>query len=185
MILALYSQGHRWQEVTAAVRRFCGVEIFDSTIALQSWMELNGIPSGLIIDLQDSQFENFLIRFSLRHPDVPLLTLTEQPEDRLLLRARAFVNRTQSPKDKKGLAKILLVDDSKTVRQHYREALTLAGYSVDVAENAQEGFDKASGKRYDLAIIDYFMPDSNGAELVETRPTKPDCASRTPQPQGK
>lgn len=167
MILALYSQGHRWQEVTAAVRRFCGVEIFDSAIALQSWMELNGIPSGLIIDLQDSQFENFLIRFSLRHPDVPLLTLTEQPEDRLLLRARAFVNRTQSPKDKTGLAKILLVDDSKTVRQHYREALTLAGYSVDVAENAQEGFDKASGKRYDLAIIDYFMPDSNGAELVE------------------
>ncbi len=60
---------------------------------------------------------------------------------------------------------ILLVDDSPSVRTYYRRLLSGRGYLTDVASNITEGFDKARRNSYDLAIIDYFMPDGNGDEL--------------------
>lgn len=61
--------------------------------------------------------------------------------------------------------RVLFVDDSPSVRAHYRRLLSGRGYIVDVASNTAEAFDKARRGQYDLAIIDYFMPDGNGDEL--------------------
>ncbi|MBI5462875.1 MAG: EAL domain-containing protein [Gammaproteobacteria bacterium] len=61
--------------------------------------------------------------------------------------------------------KVLFVDDSPSVRAHYRRLLTSKGYVADIASNITEAFDKAKRNAYDIAIIDYFMPDGNGDEL--------------------
>lgn len=61
--------------------------------------------------------------------------------------------------------RVLFVDDSPSVRAYYRRLLTGKGYQTDVAANVTEAFDKARSGSYDIAIIDYFMPDSNGDEL--------------------
>jgi len=60
---------------------------------------------------------------------------------------------------------ILFVDDSPSVRAYYRRLLTSKGYVTDVASSVTEAFDKARRNNYDIAIIDYFMPDGNGDEL--------------------
>lgn len=61
--------------------------------------------------------------------------------------------------------RVLLVDDSPTARVKFRKLLDKCGYDVETAGNATEAFEKAKKFHYDIAIIDYFMPDENGDVL--------------------
>ncbi|MFP5505195.1 MAG: EAL domain-containing protein [Gammaproteobacteria bacterium] len=69
--------------------------------------------------------------------------------------------------------RVLFVDDSPSVRAYYRRLLSGRGYDVDVASNVTEAFDKARQNAYDIAIIDYFMPDANGDELCRRLRAEP------------
>ncbi len=60
---------------------------------------------------------------------------------------------------------VLLVDDSPTARVKFRKLLVNAGYLADTAAGAKEALEKAHQNRYDIAIIDYFMPDVTGDAL--------------------
>ena len=143
------------------------VLLFTSTIKLHRWIEVNPDPSGVIIDFKTTIYQDFLIRFSLRYPDIPVLSLKDQTEEQLGLRLRTFTNRLLKPNTNQCTGKILLVDDSNTVRVKYKKLLTKQGYSVDVAIEAKQGLDLALNNHYDLAIIDYFMPGDNGAQLCK------------------
>lgn len=61
--------------------------------------------------------------------------------------------------------RILLVDDSPTSRFTYRKLLQSHGYVVETASSVAEGFDRAVAEPFDLAIIDYFMPEQTGDVL--------------------
>ncbi|TQV86348.1 two-component system response regulator [Aliikangiella coralliicola] len=143
------------------------VLMFESVAELQHWLELNPEPSGLIVDFTTSVFQDFLIRFSLRYPEVPVLSLKRQSDEQLQLRLLAFTNRLTSPQSASERGRILLVDDSRTVQMQYRKILEASGYLVDVADDAEQGFIKANQNKYDLAIIDFFMPGDNGAQLCQ------------------
>lgn len=143
------------------------VLLFTSTIELNRWIEVNPEPSGVIIDFKTTIYQDFLIRFSLRYPDIPVLTLKVQTEEQLNLKLQTFTNRLLKPTTNRCAGKILLVDDSKTVRVKYKKLLTEEGYSVDVATEAKQGLIMALNNHYDLAIIDYFMPGDNGAQLCK------------------
>jgi diguanylate cyclase (GGDEF)-like protein/PAS domain S-box-containing protein len=60
---------------------------------------------------------------------------------------------------------VLLVDDSRTIRVVYKGILQKQGYKVDTASSADEAFNLAINKRFDIAIIDYFMEGGNGDVL--------------------
>jgi len=62
--------------------------------------------------------------------------------------------------------KILVVDDSITVREMERKLLENQGYNVDTAVNGMEGWSALRSKHYDLVITDIDMPQMNGIELV-------------------
>ena len=64
--------------------------------------------------------------------------------------------------------RILVVDDSITVREAERQLLSNHGYSVDVAVDGIDGWNSVSNARYDLIISDIDMPRMNGLELVRT-----------------
>lgn len=70
------------------------------------------------------------------------------------------------PQGEKGI-RILLVDDSPTIRVTYSKLLTGYGYDVEAASNVDEGFNKALASHFDLAIVDYFMPGQTGDVLVK------------------
>jgi diguanylate cyclase (GGDEF)-like protein/PAS domain S-box-containing protein len=63
--------------------------------------------------------------------------------------------------------RILLVDDSRTVRFKYKTLLANNGYHVEVAKSVETGFEQAFNSNFDIAIIDYFMPDANGDVLCK------------------
>ncbi|MBX9258128.1 response regulator [Desmonostoc muscorum CCALA 125] len=63
--------------------------------------------------------------------------------------------------------KILVVDDSITVREMERKLLENRGYQVDTAVNGVEGWNAVRTNEYDLVISDIDMPRMNGIELVK------------------
>ncbi len=64
--------------------------------------------------------------------------------------------------------KILVVDDSVTVRQQVGLALGQAGFEVIEAADGQEGLDKISANPDLLMVItDVNMPQMNGLEMLE------------------
>lgn len=70
------------------------------------------------------------------------------------------------PETKNQRKKILVVDDSITVREMERKLLENRGYVVDVAVNGAEGWNAVRTNAYDLVISDIDMPKMNGIELV-------------------
>lgn len=64
------------------------------------------------------------------------------------------------------MAKILVVDDERAIRNTLREILEFEGYSVDVAENGKLGLEKALASVYDLIYTDIKMPEMDGIEML-------------------
>ncbi len=62
--------------------------------------------------------------------------------------------------------RILVVDDSITVREMERKLLENAGYAVDVAVDGIDGWNAAGIGQYDLIVTDVDMPRLSGIELV-------------------
>jgi two-component system chemotaxis response regulator CheY len=65
--------------------------------------------------------------------------------------------------------KVLIVDDSRTIRQQVTFTLTKGGYEVVEAEDGLDGINKLKANP-DVAMIisDVNMPNMNGLEMVET-----------------
>jgi chemotaxis protein histidine kinase CheA/CheY-like chemotaxis protein len=62
---------------------------------------------------------------------------------------------------------ILVVEDSLTAREMERSILEASGYRVDVASDGVEALEKATGKTYDLFVVDIQMPRMDGFQLTE------------------
>lgn len=63
--------------------------------------------------------------------------------------------------------KVLIVDDSATVRKVLESALTDAGYEVTEAVNGEEALGLAGESKYDLLMTDLNMPVMDGFDLVK------------------
>ncbi|MES9971494.1 MAG: EAL domain-containing protein [Candidatus Thiodiazotropha sp.] len=63
--------------------------------------------------------------------------------------------------------RVLFVDDSRTVRVKYQRLLKANGYDAETAGTVGEGYEKALESPFDIAIIDYFMPDATGDVLCQ------------------
>ena len=63
---------------------------------------------------------------------------------------------------------ILVVDDDQAVRDALRRALTMQGYSVDVAADGEEALATLgkSGAAVDLLVVDILMPGLDGLEVT-------------------
>ena len=63
--------------------------------------------------------------------------------------------------------RILVVEAKRDHRQLTAEVLMDAGYQVDVAENGAAAWQVLQHSQYDLLIIDQFLPQVSGVELLE------------------
>jgi len=63
--------------------------------------------------------------------------------------------------------KVLVIDDSLTVRELERQILESHGYQVETAINGVDGWNAARTSHFDIIITDVDMPRMNGIELVE------------------
>jgi len=65
------------------------------------------------------------------------------------------------------VARILVVDDDKTVRLLLRTALERRGHAVDEAENGAEGLQSYRAAPTDLVITDIQMPVMDGLQMIK------------------
>lgn len=63
--------------------------------------------------------------------------------------------------------KILLVEDSKHLRNYLSLALRNEGYAVDVAADGEEGYWYLQSYKYDVVLLDIMMPRMNGIEVLQ------------------
>lgn len=66
----------------------------------------------------------------------------------------------------KEQARILVVDDDESVRKTFTAILEENGYVVDTAECGKEAIEKSNKNFYNAALIDIWLPDMEGTELL-------------------
>ncbi|MEI6807690.1 MAG: response regulator [bacterium] len=63
--------------------------------------------------------------------------------------------------------KILVIDDDSKLRNEIESILTRNGHSVDCAACASYGVTMVAKDRYDVVLLDYWMPEHNGLWFLE------------------
>ena len=95
----------------------------------------------------------------------------------MLCRRVSSVSNGQSTGDGKKRKRVLVVDDSFTVREVERKLLGNRGYDVEVAVDGMDGWNVVRSGQFDLVVTDFNMPGLSGLdvarELAEIRPALP------------
>lgn len=65
------------------------------------------------------------------------------------------------------MAKIIVIDDEKSIREALKDVLEFEGYEVDMAIDGQQGLDMLNKKAYQVALCDIKMPKMDGLELLQ------------------
>ena len=64
-------------------------------------------------------------------------------------------------------ATVLVVDDDRATRHLVRAVLTKGGFRVTVAKDGVDALAQLRGRRFDLMLLDVWMPRMDGMELLE------------------
>jgi CheY-like chemotaxis protein len=65
------------------------------------------------------------------------------------------------------MKRILLVEDEQILRETYEIILSTQPYTVDIAVNGQDAFEKFQAHTYDLILLDIMMPIMDGLGFLE------------------
>lgn len=149
----------------------------DEFFTLMDSTALSSTPCLLMADSTEPSAVNWL----MQRPSTALLLWSDYSEcvealDKLMATSRdRLIQPTDDYSDRH--VRVLFVDDSPTVRVAFRRMLTKQGYVVETASNVAEGRERAHQSSFDIAIIDYFMPDGSGDQLVRELKSDPRTAS--------
>lgn len=70
--------------------------------------------------------------------------------------------------------RILLIDDDENITETLVLALETEGFIVDSAKTGKEAINKSHENFYNLAVVDWRLPDIDGTKLLgELKPTTP------------
>ena len=62
--------------------------------------------------------------------------------------------------------RLLLVEDEPEIQDFLKQPLADAGYEVETAKDGRTAIQLASGKKYDVLIVDLGLPDQDGIDLI-------------------
>ncbi len=66
----------------------------------------------------------------------------------------------------RSLAKVLLVEDERVTRRRIQKVMEEDGHNVVTATNGSEALDELSKSSFDVVLLDVWMPEMNGLELL-------------------
>ncbi|MBD2092533.1 response regulator [Microcoleus sp. FACHB-1515] len=69
--------------------------------------------------------------------------------------------------------KVLIVDDSKTIRMQVKDMLPIGRFEILEAKDGLEGLDLIRQQQPSLVLLDFFMPRMNGWEVVQKIQAQP------------
>lgn len=62
---------------------------------------------------------------------------------------------------------ILVIEDDRFIGEMYVRSLQHAGYSVDWVVDGHDGLVAATGKPYDLVLLDIMLPEMRGPDILK------------------
>ncbi|NDP20142.1 MAG: sigma-54-dependent Fis family transcriptional regulator [Paludibacter sp.] len=65
------------------------------------------------------------------------------------------------------MAKILIIDDERSIRNTLKDILEFEKHQITLAENGKQGLEAAQNAAFDLIFSDIKMPEMDGIELLE------------------
>jgi len=65
------------------------------------------------------------------------------------------------------MARILVIDDEKPIRNTLNEILEYEDHEVEMASDGMEGLEKAKEEKFDVILCDINMPKMDGIEVIE------------------
>ena len=65
------------------------------------------------------------------------------------------------------MAKILVIDDEKSIRETLKEILEYEDHKVDLAEDGEIGLELFQKNKYEIVLLDIKMPKKDGLEVLE------------------
>ncbi len=83
--------------------------------------------------------------------------------------ARDTISEDSSEKqaiESKRKANVLVVDDDEYVRQLIKDSLSSLGHNVVTVGSAKEGMELVESAYFDVAFVDYILPDSSGLDVL-------------------
>ena len=89
-----------------------------------------------------------------------------KPYDRMYVVARAGELLQSKGSDESIVTTILVIDDSETFREQFREALESAEYRVLIASTGEEGLTMAALHRPSAVLVDSVLPGIDGATVI-------------------
>ena len=93
-------------------------------------------------------------------------TIWRRSVEQVLRGGKLAESRRSAPAPQRQRRRLLVVDDSITVREVERQLLEARGFDVDVAVDGMDGWNAVRTGRYDLVVTDVDMPRVDGIELV-------------------
>ena len=60
---------------------------------------------------------------------------------------------------------ILIVDDDLSILHAFHKIFLRKGYTVTIAQKGQDAIEKLNNNHFDVALIDFCLPDMEGTEL--------------------
>lgn len=90
----------------------------------------------------------------------------------LMISRATFLFPPMEPKPK-----VLVVDDTDSLREVTAMILESSGYRVVTAEDGMDALEKASAERFDLILMDVTMPVMNGYDAVRSLKADPSTSS--------
>jgi DNA-binding response OmpR family regulator len=63
--------------------------------------------------------------------------------------------------------KILIVDDEEDILLSLQAVLGKEGYDLVTANSGKQALAKLAKNKFDLVLLDFFMPNMNGREVIE------------------
>jgi two-component system, OmpR family, alkaline phosphatase synthesis response regulator PhoP len=65
------------------------------------------------------------------------------------------------------MSKILIIEDDQFMLRMYKRVMEIEGFTIEIAVDGMEGYDKAKVFMPDLILLDVMMPKLNGLQTLE------------------
>jgi len=65
------------------------------------------------------------------------------------------------------MAKILVIDDQRSIRNTLKDILEYENHTVDLAEDGELGLEQYKAEKYDVVLCDIKMPNMDGMEVLD------------------
>ncbi|MFW5754456.1 MAG: response regulator, partial [Marinilabiliaceae bacterium] len=65
------------------------------------------------------------------------------------------------------MAKILVIDDQKSIRNTLKDILEYEGHEVVLAQDGPEGLEQFDNDKFDVVLLDIKMPEMDGMEVLD------------------